>query len=384
MVAQRIKDIPPSLTIKLTDRVRELRRKGMDVLSFTIGEPDFPTPPHVVEAAIEALREGKTKYAPSQGILPLREAISRLYQERGLDFTEKNILITTAKFALYAALQSLVDPGEEVILPDPCWVSYEPMVMMASGRAVKVRLDPLEEFSFLPEKLKEAVNSRTRILILNTPANPTGGVLRREHLKLIADLAVDHDFYVVADETYEKIVYEGEHISIATLPGMEERTITVSSFSKSYSMPGWRVGWVAAPEEHINDILRVQQHTLTCLPPFVQAGALAALEGPQDYLNEMVKAFRRRRDKVVEGLNNMPGVTLRPPHGTFYAFFHYDQPVPSMDLTETLIEKARVALTPGIAFGEGGEGFMRFSFAVSDEKIEEGLWRMRTFFEENF
>jgi len=384
MVAQRIKGIPPSMTIKLTDRVRELKREGKDILSFTIGEPDFPTPPHIVEAAIQALREGKTKYASSQGVLELREAVAEEYQKKGLDFTAKNILITPAKFALFATLQSLVDPGEEVILQDPCWVSYEPMVLMAGGRVMRVELDPLEEFSFLPEKLKESVNGRTRILLLNNPANPTGGVLRKEHLMMIRDLAVDHDFYVVADEIYEKLVYEGEHISIATLPGMEERTITVSGFSKSYSMTGWRIGWIAAPEGFIKDILRVQQHTLTCLPPFIQAGALAALKGPQEPLNEMRAAFRKRRDIVVKRLNEIDGVSLRPPHGTFYAFFHFDYPISSMELSEMLIEKAGVALTPGSAFGKGGESFMRFSFATSEDKIERGIERMKGFLEETF
>jgi aspartate aminotransferase len=377
MVAERMKKVKGSPTVRLSGLVAELRSKGEDVISLAIGEPDFPTPEHIVEAAKRALDEGFTKYTPSQGIPELREAIAeKSRRENGIPCGPEHVLVSPTKHALFATVLAFSGPGDEVLLPDPGWVSYLPMVQLAGARPVPIPCEEADGFEMRPEAVAEAITPRTRLIIVNTPNNPTGSVYGLETLKGVADLAADHDFLVVTDEIYERILYEGRHHSIAALPGAFERTITVNGFSKTFSMTGWRLGWAVAPEDLLRPISRVQQHSLTCATSFAQKGGVAALRGPQEPIMQMVEEFRRRREVVVEGINRIPTLSCRKPQGSFYAWVRFQDSLDSVAFAEMLLQKAKVAVTPGAAFGSRGEGYLRLSFATSQESLREALRRM--------
>jgi aspartate aminotransferase len=376
--AKRVLSIGSSPTVRIGDRIAEMRARGEKVLSLAIGEPDFPTPAHIVEAAKKALDDGYTKYTPAPGIRELREAIAEKSQkENRIPAKPENVLVAPTKHTLFMTCMALLDSGDEAIIPDPGWVSYAPMVILAGARPVPVRA--ADEGGFVPsaDAVAEAVTSHTRLLMLNSPSNPAGSVYSPAEMKALADLAVDRDLIVVSDEIYEKILYEGEHVSPASLTGMFDRTVTVNGFSKTYSMTGWRLGWLVAPTPLFKEISKVQEHTITCATAFAQKAGVSALRGPTAPLRAMVKEFRARRDLILEELKKTDRFRTFRPNGAFYAFPRIDAAIDSQTLSERILKEGSVAVTPGGAFGEAGEGHLRLSYATSRDTIKEGVRRIR-------
>ena len=372
--AARMSRVAESGTVKMGNMERELKAKGVKVISFALGEPDFDTPQHIKDAAVESLKAGFTHYTASKGIVELRQAIAeKSKNENGIDCTPDEVLVTPTKLGIFETIMAFIGDGDEVIVPDPGWVSYAPMVNLAGGKAVNARLREDEDFRMTPEKVAAAITSRTKMILLNSPSNPTGTVMTESDFNGIAELARDHDLLVLTDEIYEKLVYDGRHVSIAALDGMYERTVTLNGFSKSYAMTGWRIGWLVAHKDLMKPIDKVQQHTLTCCTSFAQKGALAALTGPQKCVEDMRAEFRRRRDFMVARLNSSGLFECRKPSGAFYAFPRYHLKLPSQQLAERLLESAHVGMTPGSAFGDGGEGFLRISYANSMENLKKGM-----------
>ena len=372
--AGRMQRVGESGTVRMGNMERELKARGVSVISFALGEPDFDTPQHIKDAAIESLRGGFTHYTASKGIVELRQAIAeKSKRENGINCTADEVLVTPTKLGIFEAIMAFVEDGDEVIVPDPGWVSYVPMVNLAGGKAVNVRLKEEEDFRMTPELVHEAITPRTTMILLNSPSNPTGTVMTEADFKGIADLARDHNLMVLTDEIYEKLVYEGKHVSIAALDGMYERTITLNGFSKSYAMTGWRIGWLVAHKDLMKPIDKIQQHSLTCCTSFAQKGALAALKGPQKCVEDMFSEFRRRRDYMVKRVNSSGLFECRKPSGAFYVFPRYHAKMHSLQLAERLLEQAHVGMTPGSAFGDGGEGFLRISYANSMENLERGM-----------
>jgi aspartate aminotransferase len=378
--ARRVTAIGQSPTIAVSDRARELKAAGRDVIDLGGGDPDFPTPAHIVAAAADAMAAGDTHYVASPGIPELRRAIAeKLRAENGLTYTPDEIIVTPGgKPAIFAAIMALVERGDEVLILDPGWVSYAPEVVIAEGTPVSVPLSADDGFAITEERLRPYITPRTRALILCTPNNPTGRVATEEELATVARLAREHDFYVLNDEIYEKLVYDGAvHRSIAALPGMWERTLTLNGFSKAYAMTGWRLGFLAAPGPIVAQIMKVHSHSVTCAASFSQRAAVVALTGPQDPIGEMVAAYDRRRHLVTDGLNAIPGVHCALPQGAFYAFPDIrGTGLSSAECAELLIAEGGVAVTPGNAFGPAGEGFIRLSYATSDDLLARAVERM--------
>ncbi len=381
-VASRLKPIGQSPTVRLGALVNEMKRRGEDVISFSVGEPDFPTPQHIVDAAKKALDEGWTKYVSSMGIPELREAIAeKMKRENGVPCDKDSILVAPTKHALYIALTGLVDPGDEVLFPDPGWVSYAPMVHLAGGRPVPVRATEETKYESAPEAVAEAITPNTKAIVINSPSNPAGSVYSKETIKGLCDLVTDHDLFLISDEIYEKILYEGAHYSPASFDGMFDRTVTVHGFSKTYAMTGWRLGWLCAEKSLVKQLVKVQEHTITCAPPFVQIAGVAALKGPPSAVAAMVDEFRARREMMAGEFRTIPGFRVFRPAGAFYFFPRYDFELPSDEFAERLLTEARVAVTPGSAFGAAGENHLRFSYACSREDIRKGMARVRAFVE---
>ena len=373
-MSARMSSVVESGTVKVADKVKELKSKGIDVISFSIGEPDFPTPRHIVDECISALKAGFTKYTPSSGIPELREAIAeKLRSENRIDAHASEIVVTPTKQAIFMAVLALVDRGSEVIMPDPAWVSYEPMVRIAEGIPVPVRADEETSFRLTPELVAEKINDSTRMIILNSPCNPTGAVMRKEDLAGICELAVDHDLLIISDEIYEKIIYDAVNHSPASLDGMKERVITVNGFSKTYSMTGWRLGYLHADKSLIGGIQKIQTHSITCATSFVQKAGVAALKGPREPVEEMVAEFRRRRDFVVRRIGEINGLSMVEPKGAFYAFPKYEFDMDSDRMGDYLLDQAHVGVTPGSSFGKFGEHHFRISYATGMEQLEKGL-----------
>jgi len=373
-VASRMQKVAESGTVRMGNMEREMKARGIKIVSFALGEPDFDTPRHIKDAAIEAIRAGFTHYTASKGIVELRQAIAeKSKRENGIGCTPDEVLVTPTKLGIYEAITAFVEEGDEVVVPDPGWVSYVPMVNLAGGKAVNVKLREEVDFRMTPELVHEAITPRTKMILLNSPSNPTGTVMTEADFKGIADLARDHNLLVLTDEIYEKLVYEGKHVSIAALDGMYERTITLNGFSKAYAMTGWRIGWLVAHKDLMKPIDKVQQHSLTCCTSFAQKGALAALLGPQQCVTDMFNEFRRRRDYMLQRINSTGLFECRKPSGAFYVFPRYHSKMPSLELAERLLEQAHVGMTPGSAFGDGGEGFLRMSYANSMENLKKGM-----------
>lgn len=379
-VSQRSQQVPASPTIAISNLVSQLKSEGVDIVSFSLGEPDFTTPANVIDAAKASLDRGFTHYTPSMGIPALREAIAaKARRDNGLDITAANVLVTPTKQALFLIALSYIDPGDEVIMPDPAWVTYDALIRLAGGTPVRVTTTYEDDFVLDPEKVAAAVTPKTRMIILNTPCNPTGAVIPEKVIRAIADIAVKNNIMVLSDEIYESLVYEGKHFSIARCPGMEQLALTVSGFSKTYAMTGWRVGWVVASKENIKVINKLQSQSISCCTSFAQEGAVEALVGPQDSVNDMIRAFGARRKLMVDLVRAIPGLECKVPAGTFYVFVKYSADIPSAELAERLLQEAHVAVTPGSAFGPAGEGFFRLSYATSEEQIREGLSRIAGF-----
>jgi aspartate aminotransferase len=375
--AQRVDRMRESGTIGMAKKASDLREQGKDIISFSLGEPDYTTPAHIIDAAKKALDEGFTHYTVSAGIKELREAIAeKCVRENNIPATSNTVIATIAKHAISSAILSSVDIGEEVIVSSPCWTSYLALINIAKGKPVPVKVDMNCDFRLKPEDIIEKINQKTRVIILNSPSNPTGGVSTLDDIKGIAEIATDHNLTVISDEIYEKVLYEGTHHSIASLDGMFDRTYTINGFSKAYAMTGWRIGWVTASKELLRPLEKIQQHSITCVTSFVQKAGLAALKGPKGPVEEMVATFKKRRDVIVKELNSIDGISVNIPKGAFYAFPSYDFDIPSLKLATQLLDHG-VAVTPGSAFGRFGEHHLRFSYAASMEDIMEGVNRFR-------
>jgi aspartate aminotransferase len=383
-IADRVKKLAGSPTVAVMDKARRLAAEGRSVVDLSGGEPDFDTASHVTQAAIEALQSGFTHYTSSRGIPELLRAIARkLETENGAVYKSQSeiLVMPGAKQALFVAAQALLNPGDEVIVFDPCWVSYAPCIEMAGGVPVPVPMNSQTTAAELLARLDHAMTPRTALVILNTPTNPTGQVWTLDRLQALAQMAQAHDIWVLSDEIYETIVFDGaRHISIAGLPGMTRRTLVLNGLSKSHAMTGWRLGYAAGPEPLIAEMLKVHQHSSTCASSFVQKAAVAALEGPAEYTHHMTERYRTRRDQLVARLNAIPSVQCEQPQGTFYAFPNIaGTGLSSIEFAERLLEAEAVAVTPGDAFGAAGTGYVRLSFANSDDMLEEGARRIARF-----
>lgn len=378
MAARRLSTVPESGTVKIANIVSKLKQEGADIVSFSMGEPDFATPENINQACIQSLNDHFTHYTPSAGIPELRKAVAeRTRMDNGILCSDANVLITPTKQAIFMTMLATIDEGDDVVLPDPSWGTYEACIRLVGGMPKFVHLDAESAYRMTPEKVAEAIGPKTKMIILNSPANPTGSVLTEGDVKGIADLAKDHDLLVLSDEVYEKVIFEGKHHSIAALDGMFERTITVNGVSKTYAMTGWRLGWAVAPTSIIKSLNTLQTHSLTCVTSFVQKAGVEALNGPQRSVELMVEEFRARRDLIMSLIREIPSLHCPEPAGAFYLFPSYDQKMGSEDMAAYLLEKAHVAVTPGSAFGPSGEGHIRISYACSRKDIREGMARMK-------
>jgi aspartate/methionine/tyrosine aminotransferase len=378
-LAERMSRLGTETAFEVLARAKALEAQGREIIHLEIGEPDFDTPAHIKAAAVRALEEGWTHYTPAAGIPALREAIADyIRRTRGIPVGPENVVVVPGgKPIMFFAILALVEEGDEVIYPNPGFPIYESMIRFVGARPVPLRLRMENEFRVDVEELARLITPRTRMLILNSPANPTGGVLTREDLEAIAELCLKHDLVVLSDEIYSRILYEGEHISIASFPGMLERTIILDGFSKTYAMTGWRLGYGVMPEPLAEAVTRLMINSNSCTAAFTQIAGIAALTGPQDDVDRMVAAFRERREVMVEGLNRLPGFRCLKPKGAFYAFPNIEGTgMSSRELAHYLLEEAGVAVLSGTAFGEYGEGFLRLSFANSIENIQKALERI--------
>src|SRR5690606_19235409 len=371
--------------------VKRLEAQGRSVVNFAIGEPDFDTPEHIKQAGIDALRRNETHYSPSAGIMPLRSAIARHVGEtRGIDARPEHVVVTPgAKPIIFYSILALVEPGDEVIYPNPGFPIYESVIRFAGGRPVPAPLLETKGFRLDVDAVARLVTARTRMIIINSPHNPTGSVLTRADLEALAELARRHDLWVLSDEIYSRIVFDGEFVSIASLPGMQERTIILDGFSKIYAMTGWRLGYGVMPEFLAEAVARLVTNCESCTATFTQYAGIAALTGPQQPSLAMVDEFRARRDMIVAGLNAIPGVTCHLPGGAFYVFPNVTGLCRRLGLPdakalqERLLQDAGVAVLARSAFGapleDEREQYVRFSYATSRENIAEGLRRMQAF-----
>ena len=372
--------VEPSPIRKLVDAISATA----GVVGLHVGEPDFDTPAHIKRAATEALNAGYTHYTNTAGIPELRAAIAqKLKMENGIDVDPENeVLVTHGGYAaIYLSLQALVDAGDEILLIEPAW-TYDGFIALAGG--IKVPCDLYgPSFKLTRDHLESKVSDRTKLILVSSPNNPTGNMFSREELEIVAEVAKRRNLLVLSDEVYEKLVYDGlRHYSVASLPDMSDRTITVNSFSKTYAMTGWRIGYAAASKEVVTAVKKIAAYGYGCINAVVQKAAVEALTGPQDCVREMLKEYDLRRHLIVRGLNEISGIECAKPKGAFYAFANISSfKLSSQELAATLLQKAKVATIPGSAFGSSGEGYLRISFATSQEKIVEGLDRIGKFVE---
>ena len=384
--ATRMNTIGTESAFEVSARARALEATGRSIIHLQIGEPDFDTPSNVREAAKRALDEGATHYAPFPGIPQLREAIAEdATARKGFPVTPDRVFVTVGgKGVMLYAILALIDPGDEAIVPDPGYPIYESLVRFVGGTPVPIPIRMANDFRLDVDELAALVTPRTKMIVINSPANPTGGVLTRGDLERIAELAQRHDLVVLADEIYGRILYDGtEHVSIASLPGMAERTIVLDGFSKTFAMTGWRLGYAIVPPWLVHAYGQLVINTISCAPTFAQVGAVEALRGPQDDVDAMVVEFRARRDLVVDGLNAIPGIRCLRPTGAFYAFPDISGTgLTGADLAERLLQGAGVCVLSGTAFGGVGRDHVRISYANSRENLAEALRRIAAFIDE--
>jgi len=376
-----MESIPFSGIRTIFEEVLRREKAGEKIIHLNIGRPDFDTPNHIKEAAKKALDEKKVHYSSNYGIPPLTEALAhKLQQDNQMSYDPSNEIIVTVggNEAVFMAMMGLLDSGDEVLIPDPCWLNYFYCVQMAD--AVPISVPAKEEHQFTPhiDDFRSRITDKTKMIVINTPNNPTGSVYSAEFLAELAQLAVEKDLYVLSDEIYEKMVYDGHrHISFGSLPGMKERTVTVSGFSKNYSMTGWRLGFVAASPDAISAMVRVHQYVTICATSFAQWGAVAALTGPQDEVHHMVAQFDKRGALVSNALQEMPGIQVSKPAGAFYIFPSIKETgKSSQEMAQYLLDEAKIAVVPGHVFGDFGEGYIRLSYANSYENLEMALSSM--------
>ncbi len=382
MLAKRMQNLGTETAFEVLARAKALEAEGRDIVHLEIGEPDFDTPENIVEKAVWALRNGYTHYGPSAGIPEVRQTFADyISEDRGIKVGPQNVVIVPGgKPIIYYPLTAMIDPGDEVIYPNPGFPIYESVINFLGGTPVPLKLAEEKDFSFDIEDLKELVSDRTKLLIINSPQNPTGGVLSSADLDAIAELALKHDFYVMSDEIYSKIIYEGTHDSITTRDGMLERTIILDGHSKTYAMTGWRLGYGIMPEKLAQAVAKLQTNCTSCTAAFTQIAGAEALTGPQDAAREMVAEFKTRRDILVDGLNAIEGVSCRRPKGAFYVFCNITGlGMTSKEVEQRLLNDFGVAALAGTSFGKYGEGYLRFSYANSQENIRKALSRFEEF-----
>lgn len=391
-LAERTKSIKPSPTLSMNAKAKALKAAGEDIVNFGVGEPDFDTPENIKEAAVKALKDGFTKYTAVGGIDELKNAIIEKFKnDNGLEYEKDEILVSCgAKHSLYNVAEALFGLGDEVIIPAPYWVTYPDQVLLNDATPVIAETDEANSFMITPEILKQHLTGKTKALILNSPSNPTGLAYDRESLVKIAELAIEHDFYIISDEIYEKLVYDGfKHISIASLgEEVKQRTVVVNGLSKSHAMTGWRLGFTAGPKDITKAMTNIQSQSTSNAASIVQKAAVEALTGPQDFIQTMMSEFDKRRKYMVKRLNAMSGVTCKTPVGAFYAFpnvssyfgrkFNGTPINNSLELSTYLLEQAKVALVPGSAFGD--DRYIRLSYATSMENVTKGLDRIEEAF----
>lgn len=380
--ANRVKGIKLSAIRAVAQWVEDLAKEGKQVIDLSLGRPDFDTPYHIKEAAKKALDAGKVHYTNNYGIIELRKALAeKLHRENEVPYRPEEIIVTIgAVEALAVALMAFVESGDEVVIVEPCFVNYTSIVQLCGGTPIFVSLAVEDGFSLLPSRLLERISPRTKVIMFATPNNPTGTVIPRNVLSEVAKIAIDHNILVISDEVYEKIVYDGaKHISIAALPGMKERTLTCNAFSKTYSMTGWRLGYLAADQGLMPSLIKVHQNLVTSANSIAQWAALEAVTGPQQCVKEMAEAFGQRRKFLMEAFKDLFPLRLIKPEGAFYGFLDIRQlKMTSIEAVEFFIKNAGVAMVPGDAFGPSGEGFIRLSFANSMDRLEEAIEKVRT------
>ena len=384
-LSRKAQAIEPSLTLAITAKAKEMKEKGIDVISFSAGEPDFNTPKNIINAAIKAMEDGNTKYTSVNGILQLREAICKKFKDdNGLEYNPSQIVVSTgAKQSLANTFLAILNPGDEVIVSTPYWVSYPELIKLADGKPVFVEGDEKSNYKFTKENLEKAVTAKTKAIVLNTPNNPTGTIYNKEELEVIADFAKKYDIIIISDEMYEKLIYDNEnHISIASLSkDAYERTIVINGLSKSYAMTGWRIGYCAASEKIAKLMISIQSHVTSNVCSITQYAALEALNGPQDEITKMINEFEKRRNYMINRIESIDNLSIVKPKGAFYIMINIENCLgkeingkilnDSMEFCASLLENEKLAVIPGKAFGLNN--YIRVSYATSMEAIKEGL-----------
>ncbi|MDE5116860.1 MAG: pyridoxal phosphate-dependent aminotransferase [Trichodesmium sp. St2_bin2_1] len=381
-LAARVGKVTPSLTLAISAKAKAMKADGIDVCSFSAGEPDFDTPEHIKAAAQKALDIGHTKYGPALGEPKLREAIAhKLSQENGLNYKAENIIVTNGgKHSLFNLMLALIEPGDEVIIPAPYWLSYPEMVRLAGGEPIILTTDAQTDYKVTPEQLYQTITNKTKLFVLNSPSNPTGMVYQPAEIKALAEVVVEKDILVVSDEIYEKIIYDdAQHLSIGAVNSeIFKNTITSNGFAKAYSMTGWRIGYLAASVELINAAVKIQGHSTSNVCTFAQYGAIAALESSQDCVEQMRQAFVKRRHRIYDLVNTIPGISCNQPDGAFYMFVNISKiSSSSLEFCNSLLEDHNVAVIPGVAFG--ADDHIRISYATDLATIEKGMARLERF-----
>ncbi len=375
-----LSSIPPSATLAVSDKAKALKAAGRDVISLAGGDPDFDTPTHITQAAIAALESGDTHYPPSRGTAPILKAVANKFaREYGLEVDPaKQVLISPGgKFLVYAAMAALCNPGDEVIIFEPYWVSYVPIVKLVGGTPVTITLRASDNFTITADDLASHITPNTKAILVNSPSNPTGRVITTAEAEVIRQAATEKDLYIISDEMYEQLIFEGKHINLASLPGMADRTITINGHSKAYAMTGWRLGWAVGPANVMGLAAKLQSQSVTSAASFTMAAGAVALDGPHDIVEEMRVSYKARRDFMAPALNAIPGVECESPQGAFYLFTRFPGlSEDSMEIADILLEKAEIAATPGIAFGQAGEGHVRFSIATAMSELERAVERI--------
>lgn len=390
-LSRKAQAIEPSLTLAITAKAKEMKEKGIDVISFSAGEPDFNTPKNIINAAIKAMEDGNTKYTSVNGILQLREAICKKFKDdNGLEYNPSQIVVSTgAKQSLANTFLAILNPGDEVIVSTPYWVSYPELIKLADGKPVFVEGDEKSNYKFTKENLEKAVTAKTKAIVLNTPNNPTGTIYNKEELEVIADFAKKYNIIIISDEMYEKLIYDNEnHISIASLSkDAYERTIVINGLSKSYAMTGWRIGYCAAREKIAKLMISIQSHVTSNVCSITQYAALEALSGPQDEITKMINEFEKRRNYMINRIESIDNLSIVKPKGAFYIMINIENCLgkeingkilnDSMEFCASLLENEKLAVIPGKAFGLNN--YIRVSYATSMEAIKEGLNRIESF-----
>jgi aspartate aminotransferase len=378
-LATRMQRLGTETAFEVLVRARALEAQGRDVIHLEIGEPDFDTPANVSEAGVVAIRDGWTHYGPAAGQPDLRQTIADyINRSRGTAYGPANVVVTPGgKPIMFFLILALLEEGDDAIFPDPGFPIYRSMIDFVGARAIPLPIREELDFRLDVDELAALITPQTKFLIINSPANPTGGVLTRKDLEAIAGLAVKHDLFVLADEIYSEIIYDGDHHSIATFPGLPERTAILDGFSKTYAMTGWRLGYGVMPQDLAEQVSRLMVNSVSCTASLVQRAGIEALTGPQETVRDMVSAFRGRRDLMVEGLSSIPGISCREPAGAFYVFPNITGTgMPSKEFADRLLDDFGVAALSGTSFGEHGEGYLRLSYANSEENLAKALQRI--------